>query len=86
MGKDSSAEAVKKAFSVGKLISFDWRIGVAVKSSNAKNLNYPYVAVALKVADNDSNISSHTFEMSLAEFQEFAKNLHSISDLLESMS
>ena len=56
-------------FSVGQLIDIEWRLGVAVKSSDCKALNSPFVSVLMRVQDSDKKIAQHTFELTLAEFQ-----------------
>jgi len=64
----------------------DWRLGVAIKSSNSTNLSSPYVSLLFKVTDGNNTVSSHTVEVTLAEFQELAKNLSDMSQLMESLA
>lgn len=56
-------------FRIGQLVDMEWRLGVAVKSSNCKALNTPFVSVLLRVQDSDKKIQTHTLELTLAEFQ-----------------
>jgi len=71
---------------VGQLVDLEWRIGIAVKSSSCNNLAAPYVSVLAKVADpGNHKITSHTFELSIPQFMDFAKNFRDISDLMESL-
>jgi len=32
------------SFSIGKLVDFQWRLGIAMKSNSSKNLMTPYVS------------------------------------------
>jgi hypothetical protein len=56
-------------FRIGQLVDMEWRLGVAVKSSNCKALSAPFVSVLLRVQDSDKKIQTHTLELTLAEFQ-----------------
>ncbi len=66
-----------KSFSVGELVSFEWRLGISMQSNSCKNLAHPFVSVLLKVRDHSSSTSSnpggntktYTIEMDLAQFQ-----------------
>lgn len=55
--------------SVGKLVDFEWKIGVAVAGTECKNLKVPYVRVLLHVDGADGRVEAHTFEMSISEFK-----------------
>lgn len=46
-----------------------WKLGVAVCSDECKSLNSPFVAMTLKVADASGKISTHTFELTIPQFQ-----------------
>jgi len=76
----------QSTFSIGKLVSFDWRIGIALSSNIANNINYPYVSLLIRVSEAEGQISSHSLELSLAEFQEFSKNMRNMADVIESLS
>ena len=52
-------------------MEFDWKLGVAVASSECQNLNVPFIRVTVKVEDANLKIHSHTFEMSIPEFKVF---------------
>jgi hypothetical protein len=54
--------------SVGSLVGFDWKMGVAVKSNKCEQLNTPFVAINLRVADPNNVISDHAFELTIPEF------------------
>jgi hypothetical protein len=58
-----------ETFKIGSLVDLEWRLGVAVKGSNCKNLGTPFVTVLIKVADSDKKIETHSFELTLSEFQ-----------------
>jgi hypothetical protein len=53
---------------VGSLVSFDWKLGVAVKSNKCEQLNTPFVAISLRVADTNNVVSDHSFELTIPEF------------------
>mmetsp|Transcript_381 Transcript_381/g.521 ORF Transcript_381/g.521 Transcript_381/m.521 type:complete len:80 (-) Transcript_381:61-300(-) len=76
----------REVLGLGELVDMHWRLGISMKSSNCTNLATPFVSVLLKVADSDKKETAHTFEMTLAQFQDFARNLHDISNLMESLS
>ena len=68
MASDSTA-ALKNVLSIGHLQSMDWKLGVAVASNHCANLSTPYVCITLRVCDPDSNVSTHTFDLTLIEFK-----------------
>jgi len=51
------------------LIDVQWTLGVAVSSNTCKNINSPFVAMAVKVQDSSGKVVSKSFELSLMEFQ-----------------
>ena len=57
------------SFSVGKLVDFQWKLGVAVKSNNCKNLGSPFVSILVRVADANNKIQTQTIEMTISQFQ-----------------
>lgn len=82
---------------MGELIAWDWRLGIALKGSNCKNLASPYVSLLIKVKDQNQQINTYTFELSLSQFQvkqpklkltsqDFAKHFNEIGQLMESMA
>ncbi len=52
-----------------QLVSFKWKLGVSIRSNNAKSLNRAFVTAELVVADSSSNTTTHVFELSVPEFQ-----------------
>ncbi|KAJ3434306.1 comm domain-containing protein [Anaeramoeba flamelloides] len=68
---------------VGKLIDFKWKVGVTFSSSISENLVTPFVTVNISVSNTDELVQTHSFEMSVPEFKEFARNLKEINQLLE---
>jgi len=76
-------EQVKATLNVGKLISLEWKLGVAISSSQYKSINAPFVTILLKVSDNNDVITSHSFELTAGEFNDFAKNLNDIQALVK---
>ncbi|KYR00342.1 hypothetical protein DLAC_03086 [Tieghemostelium lacteum] len=72
-------------FNLGKLIDFQWKLGVAVSNSYTKELNTPFISVFLKVLDSNNQIESHSFELTVPEFQNFAQQFKDMSSLMESL-
>jgi hypothetical protein len=52
-----------------QLVSFKWKLAVAMRSNTAKNLNRAYVAVEMVVADAAAKPATHAFELTISEFQ-----------------
>ena len=71
--------------SVGKLVSLETKLGVAVCSDMCKRMNTPYVTVLARIDDGRGVIRDTTFEMTLAQFQNFAKSFKDIAALMESL-
>jgi len=78
--------STSQTFTIGELVDLQWRLGVAVKSSNCKNLSSPYVSLLIKVRDSDQKLQTRTMELTLPEFQDFAKNFTDMSKLMDSLS
>ncbi len=90
----------RQVLSIGTLVGFDWKLGVAVASSQCANLNVPFVSVVVRVADINGNVISHPFEMNFTEFyvssslcalamtanQNFHKSFTEIDNLLTEIS
>lgn len=55
---------------------------MSVESSSARNLGRAFVALEMKVADNGNQIKTHSFELSLFQFQNFAKQLREINGII----
>lgn len=52
-----------------QLVDMTWKLGIAVCSDECKSLNSPFVTMTLKVADASGKVSTHTFELTLTQFQ-----------------
>jgi len=70
---------------VGHLVGFRWKLCLSVESSGAKNLGRAFVAAEVTVADNADVIKTHSFEMSLYQFQNFAKQLRESHTLVQEL-
>lgn len=57
-----------KALTVGELIDMQWKLGVAVESSDGIS-NQPFVSILVRVKDSDGKLASRAFDLSLKEFQ-----------------
>lgn len=66
----------KQSFSIGKLVNLRWRLGIAVKSSSCSALNAPFVSLLMEVEDGNQKKTTHTLELTLAEFQVTFKKLN----------
>eukprot|EP00002_Diphylleia_rotans_P008119 TRINITY_DN1783_c0_g1_i1.p1 TRINITY_DN1783_c0_g1~~TRINITY_DN1783_c0_g1_i1.p1 ORF type:complete len:198 (+),score=40.08 TRINITY_DN1783_c0_g1_i1:50-643(+) len=75
-------EGIQRLLSVGTLVDMQWKVGVAVQSSNCEALRSPYVSIVLKVADSDGKVHAHPFELTVPEFQAFARQISSIEETL----
>eukprot|EP01132_Coremiostelium_polycephalum_P002268 gene2268-2791_t len=75
----------KNVFNIGKLIDFQWKLGVSISSNHAQELNTPFISIFIKVLDSNDEVSSHSFELTVPEFQDFAQQFKDMSHLIESL-
>ena len=54
--------------SLGTLLEMDWRVGVSISSSRTRELQSPFVTVAMKVSDSAGKIQSRVVELTIPEF------------------
>lgn len=73
-----------ETLSIGKLVSMETKLGVAVSSDSCKRLNTPFVTLLLKIEDAGGVVTSHSVELSLAQFQTFSKSIKEIDALMKS--
>eukprot|EP00041_Stephanoeca_diplocostata_P030731 m.937279 g.937279 ORF g.937279 m.937279 type:complete len:202 (+) comp23814_c0_seq4:81-686(+) len=79
----ADAKALPQAIMhVGQLVGFRWKLAISVESSAARNLGRAFVALEMKVSDNSNRIKTHSFELSLYQFQNFAKQLREIHGII----
>jgi len=76
----------KQSFSIGKLVNLRWRLGIAVKSSSCSALNAPFVSLLMEVEDGNQKKTTHTLELTLAEFQDLAKQFQEMATLMDTLS
>ncbi|XP_029458888.1 COMM domain-containing protein 6 [Rhinatrema bivittatum] len=81
----STSENPKNMVTVGQLVDFQWKLGMAVSSDTCRSLNYPYVTVMLRVADYSGQTVSKSFEMSIPQFQNFFRQFKEMAAVLESV-
>ncbi|XP_069495481.1 COMM domain-containing protein 6 [Ambystoma mexicanum] len=81
----SLSEDARKVAAGGQLLDFQWKLGMAVSSDTCRSLNYPYVAVALKVADCSGQVTTQCFEMTIPQFQNFFKQFKEMAAVLETV-
>nr|XP_034970128.1 COMM domain-containing protein 6 isoform X1 [Zootoca vivipara] len=79
------SEDAKNVAVVGRLIDFQWKLGMAVSSDSCKSLKSPYVTMAVKVADASGHITSKTFEMTVPQFQNFYNQFKEMAAVLETV-
>ena len=63
----------------------DWRVGVALESSECKDLKEPYVTLVFKVGTDGphSEVEAQTVELSVAQFQEVAAQFKEMARLVD---
>lgn len=54
---------------LGRLFDLQWKLGVAVSSSNCSNLGAPFVALSYKISDANGKARGYAMELSYPEFQ-----------------
>jgi len=83
VGKQLQSSPIKQLLNIGQLVDIQWKIGVSFQSSVCKNLNSPYVSVLVITADSNGHLSTHSFELTIPEFQNFASNFKDIANVME---
>ena len=69
-GKTTKDKEDVKNVGVGRFVGLEWKLGVAMESSNCKNLGKPFVSLVFRIATNDKTVAHHV-EMDMEEFQKF---------------
>lgn len=82
-GSSDGAAAAVKMLGLGKFVGLDWKVGVGVQSSNCANLNTPFVALNVRISV-DGKTETHSVEMSIEEFGNFAVAVGECSKAMES--
>lgn len=78
--------ATPTSFNIGELEGIEWRLGVSVKSNKIENLNSPFVSFLVRVKDSNNQLKTHSFELSLAEFQHFAKKFQDMAQVMDNLT
>jgi len=76
---------LKRCLSLGRLVGMEWKLGVGIASSKGRALNAPYISLLVKIQESSGVTRAHPMELSLGEFQVFARTFRSIHDHLESV-
>jgi len=71
-------------FSVGKLIDLQWKLGIGMSSNLCSQLHAPFVTIFLKIQDEQLKMQQYSFELTISEFQAFARQFREISDVMDS--
>ncbi|XP_062508626.1 COMM domain-containing protein 6-like [Corticium candelabrum] len=80
-----SPDVASRLLNVGHLVGMKWKLGVAMSSSSCRSLNTPYVTMVLSVGDASGLVRDHSFELSIAEFQNFSKQVKEMGAILETV-
>uniref|UniRef100_A0A7S0I0Z1 COMM domain-containing protein n=1 Tax=Hanusia phi TaxID=3032 RepID=A0A7S0I0Z1_9CRYP len=80
-----SSDKIKSFLSLGKLVKFDWKLSYASESSSCAALNTPVVVLHFLVSDENFQVSSHSLELTIAQFEEFAATIHEMCSLVETL-
>jgi hypothetical protein len=68
---------------IGQLVDMEWCFGMSMSSSSCRSLNSPFITVLLKVAEPSGLIVSRSFEMTMPEFQNFARQIREMAHTFE---
>ncbi|XP_048209505.1 COMM domain-containing protein 6-like [Perognathus longimembris pacificus] len=79
-----ATEPVRDAKSevTSQLIDCQWKRGTAVSSDRCRSLTYPRVAVMLKVVVRSGQVKNKSFEMTIAQFQNFYRQFKEIAAVM----
>eukprot|EP00941_MAST-03F_sp_MAST-3F-sp1_P004833 g4833.t1 len=83
---EGKASTLKEMFTIGKLESINWKVGVAYVSSTCEKLRNPYVALQFKVHDHFSGkdgFSTRTVELTVPEFHAMHSTLREVLSRME---
>jgi len=77
--------AAKRALNIGTLVSLDWKVGIALASSQCDSLLAPYITLVFKVRNSTDDVVTQAVELTLPEFQEISKTLVEVSAKLDQL-
>jgi len=75
---------LKKGLSLGRVVGFDWKLGVGVTSSVCENIKQAFVSVVWKIADPSGQIQHHHMELSIPDFKELHQAFLALQNQLHS--
>jgi hypothetical protein len=64
--------AALRTLKLGRLVSFDWKLGVGVRSSSCQSLRVAYITIVLRVDQPGQGIKTCPMELTIEEFQVIA--------------
>jgi COMM domain len=70
---------------IGALAGVEHRVGVAMSSSECGPLQQPFVSLSLRTRAAGGAEEQHAFEMTLAEFKDFADKFSAMKATMESL-
>ena|SRR3989338_8955479 len=65
----STASTPSQALKLGRLVHMEWKVGVTVANSHCKRINSPFVRLCFHISDENDNLTSHAFQLSISEFE-----------------
>ncbi|KAJ5079880.1 comm domain-containing protein [Anaeramoeba ignava] len=68
---------------VGKIVDFQWKLGVSFESSHCVDLSQAFVSILMKVANQDNVVSVYSFEMTISEFENMFKSFEQMLEMLD---
>ena len=83
-GAQNGGDRLNKVLGLGKFIGMDWKVGVAVQSSNCDNLCVPYVSMVVRISKSGI-VEAHSMELSMQEFGDFATSVKEMQSAMEGL-
>ncbi|XP_040517372.1 COMM domain-containing protein 6 isoform X3 [Gallus gallus] len=84
-GAADKINLIPQDFFAELFVDIKWKLGVAMSSDTCRSLKYPYVTVALKVADSSGQITNKCFEMTVPQFKNFFRQFKEMAAVLETV-
>jgi len=65
------------SFSLGKIVSCQWKLGMGVSSSNCVNLRAPFVTLMFRI-DDGNGVRNQPMELTIPQFQQLRSTLQEL--------
>mmetsp|Transcript_10418 Transcript_10418/g.11902 ORF Transcript_10418/g.11902 Transcript_10418/m.11902 type:complete len:183 (-) Transcript_10418:1089-1637(-) len=69
---------------IGKLVEFDWKLTVAMESSECENLSIPYITLILHIENTKGKIDLHCMDLTIDEFYKFKGEIYQAIHMMTS--